>query len=136
MSTFVIVCSDQNMNYFPHNTSYHFKSFLKQPLLLDGNWKIALTEIDFDEKITSSTLYVHCNVCEGTIVDGIHTNVLRKVNTDIRRTFSNSFNWLYYVPVIKYELRDIEIIIKDRDGSLATFLKRPVSVTLHFMKYN
>ena len=134
MSVFYIASSDKNKNYFPNNVPYHFKTYLKQSLLLEGTWKVALTDIDFEEKITASTLYVECSVCEGTIVDGVNTNGLRKVNTAMRRTFSNSFNWLYYVRVIKSEIRDIEITLKDSSGALATFLTRPVTITLHFLK--
>ena len=134
MSIFVIASSDKNKNYFPNNVPHHFKTSFKHSLLMEGTWKVALTEIDFDEKITASILYVECSVCEGTIVDGINTNVLRKVNTDMRRSFSNSFNWLYYIHVIKPEIRDIEITLKDSNGSLATFLTKPVTITLHFLK--
>ena len=70
----------------------------------------------------------------GAVVNGVTSNALRKVNTDLRKTFTNSFNWLYYVPVIVSGIREIEITIKEASGALATFLSQPVVVTLHFSK--
>ena len=134
MSLYVIASSDKSKNYYPYNQPYHFKSFIKQPLELEGHWRGALTEIDFDKKITVHSPNVECNICEGAVVNGVTSNVLRKVNTDLRRTFTNNFNWLYYVPVIVSGIREIEITTKEASGALATFFSQPVVVTLHFSK--
>ena len=80
---------------------------------------MALSEIDFSERLQKSSLFVNSDVCQSTIIDGILTNVLRKVITDVRRYFTNSFNWLYYLPVIKAEISEIEITIKDLKGNFA-----------------
>ena len=97
-----------------------------------GKWKVALTEIDIKENLQKLSLYVKSDLCQSTIVDGNLSDVLRKVNTDVRRQFTNSFDWLYYLPVIKNEIREIEISIKDANGNFAAFLSKPISVTLHF----
>lgn len=134
MSIYMILDSDKNLEYFPNNVPYNFKSHLMQPLNLEGKWSVALTEIDFNEKIQTSSLYVNCDICESIIVNGVWSNVLRKVNCDVKRQFTNSFNWIYYLPVIKPEIGEIEISIKDANGALATFISRDITVTLHFRK--
>lgn len=134
MSFYVIIHSDENLEYFPDNQPFRFKCHLRKTLTLEGSWKVALCEIDINEKVQKPSLYVNSDLCQSTIVDGRSENVLRKVYTDFRRQFSNSFNWLFYVPVIKNEIREIEIIIKDAKDNIASFLTKPICVTLHFKK--
>ena len=110
MSFYVIINSDQNVDYYPDNNPYLFKTCLSKPLTLNGIWNVALTEIDINEKIQKPSIYVNSDLCQSVIVDGVLTNVLRKVNTDVRRTFTNSFDWLYYLPLIKNEITLMEIL--------------------------
>ena len=134
MCFYVVINSDQNMDYFPDNRPFAFKTYFSKPLNLEGKWKVALSEIDVNEKMQKPSIYVYSNLCQSVVFDGIITNVLRKINTDVRRQFANSFNWLYYLPVIKNEIREIEISIKDANGNFASFLSKPITVTLHFVK--
>ena len=134
MSIYVIIHSDQSLDYFPDNQPFRFRTHFNQPLVLEGSWKVALCEIDINEKIQKPSLYVNCDLCQSIIIDGRTQNVLRKVNADVRRQFSNSFNWLFYLPVIKSEIREIEFVIKDTNDFTASFLTKPVCVTLHFKK--
>ncbi|MEW8509095.1 MAG: hypothetical protein AB2598_20635 [Candidatus Thiodiazotropha sp.] len=129
----MIINSDESLAYFPDNKPFRFKTHLAKTLSLPGKWVVALTEIDLLEKIQLSSLYVNCDICQSTIVDGEWTNVLRLINTGVKRQFTNSFNWLYYLSVVKSEIREIEISIKQDSGVYATVLNRPVRVTLHFM---
>ena len=78
MSFYVVINSDQNLEYFPDNKPNRFKTQLTKALSFTGKWVVALTEIDLMEKIQSSSLHVNCNVCRSTIVDGNWTNVLRE----------------------------------------------------------
>ena len=79
---------------------------------LDGKWKVALTEIDIKENLQKPSLYVKSDLCQSTIVDGNLSDVLRKVNTDVRRQFTYSFDWLYHLQDIKNEIREIQISIR------------------------
>ena len=45
MSFYMKVNSDQCQSFFPSNKAYHFRTHLKEPLSLQGTWKVALTEI-------------------------------------------------------------------------------------------
>ena len=122
------------MEYFPDNQPWQFKTYFNKPVNLEGSWKVALCEFDINEKVQKPSLYVNSDLCQSVLVDGQSRNVLRKVYSDARKQFANSFNWLMYVPVIKSELREIEIFIKDAKDNVASFLTKPVCVTLHFKK--
>ena len=89
----MIINSNKNLDYYPNNVPYKFKTHFAKPLDLNGRWTVAITEIDIIEKLQNPYLYISCDLCQNTIVDGTLTNVLRKVNTDARRQFSNSFNY-------------------------------------------
>ena len=47
------------MDIFPDNTISSFRNFLKEPLKLEGDWRVALSEITFPSSIK--------NVTDGTI---------------------------------------------------------------------
>jgi len=48
MSHFYIVLpSNSSTNYFPDNTTTHFKTKLSQPISLNGDWEVGLSGIDF-----------------------------------------------------------------------------------------
>lgn len=48
---------------------------------------------------------------------------------------SQIFHSPLYVDVIKNEIANLEIVIKNREGKLALFLTNPLSLTLHFKAY-
>lgn len=48
---------------------------------------------------------------------------------------SQIFNSPLYVDVIKNEIANLKIVIKNREGKLALFLTNPLSLTLHFKAY-
>jgi len=77
-------------------------------------------------------LYLHCDGC---ILDGENENLLRMVKSTRAGNCTQSFNTPQYVPVNKSEIRELEIYIKDAKGNFSTFLKKPVTVTLHFKSY-
>ena len=137
MSHYVIINSDQCLEYFPDNEPYRFRTYLQAPLNLSGVWKVALVDINlFETKTkTKQILYLHSNICGESIIDGEKEDLLRLLKFQKISNWSQSFDSPYYVPVSRKEIRDIEINIRDEKGKLATFLKNPVTVTLHFKSY-
>ena len=63
MSFYVIINSNENLEYFPDNQPYKFKTHLAKPLDMTGKWKVALSEIDFIEKLQNPNIYVCCDLC-------------------------------------------------------------------------
>ena len=134
MSFYVIIHSDRSLDYFPDNLPFQFKCHFNKPLTLEGSWELALCDIDINEKVQKPSLYVNCDLCQSMIVDGKSKTVLRKVNADMRRQFTNSFNWLFYVPVIKSEIREIQIDIKDANDRLAIFFNKTCVCDITFYR--
>jgi hypothetical protein len=60
MSYYMIVRSDQHLEYYPDNKPCSFKIKLRQNIDLNGVWKIALTEITLGEDIIKEdTFYIY-----------------------------------------------------------------------------
>lgn len=137
MSHYIVINSNKNLKYFPENQPYHFRTFFQIPLSLPGLWKIALVEATISEPNlkTGHPLYLHCNACDGCIVDGEYDSLLRMIRSQRSGKWTQIFDSLFYVSVNKSEIRELEIYIKDGKDTLATFLKKPVSITLHFKSY-
>jgi len=73
-----VINSDKKLNYFSDNKPYHFCTHFQYPLNLGGVWKVDLVDIYMMEskiKVRDS-LYVHCDVCGETIIDGGKDNLL------------------------------------------------------------
>ena len=68
-------------------------------------------------------MYVTCNVCSGTIVDGEEQPLLRRfpVPDDGERTF----NTAHFVDVISSQINEVEIHIKLSYEDSATFFNNP-----------
>ena len=43
------------MDYFPDNTLASFRNFCKEEITLDGDWRVALSEINFPTKLNNVT---------------------------------------------------------------------------------
>ena len=51
----VNVISSASMNIFPENTLASFRNFFSEALILQGDWRVALTEIIFPSQIANVT---------------------------------------------------------------------------------
>ena len=82
MERYLYIQSDESDDYFSDNEVYRFKVHLNLPLMLNGNWKLALTEfyaVD-DSKLRSKTvdtLYIYTDLCNESIVHGEEQPLLR-----------------------------------------------------------
>ena len=47
--------STASMEYFPDNTLANFRKFCKEEIALDGDWRVALSEIIFPTKLNNVT---------------------------------------------------------------------------------
>ena len=100
-------------------------------------WKVALIDVTIAEPQSKVryNLYIHCNICGGNILNGETENLLRMVQSQKGGNWVQTLHNPQYVLVNTTEIRDLEIYIKDGKDKLATFLKKPVTVTLHFKSY-
>ena len=51
----VHLISTASMDYFPDNTLVSFRNFCKEEIALDGDWRVALSEIIFPTKLNNVT---------------------------------------------------------------------------------
>ena len=51
----VHLISTASMDYFPYNTLASFRNFCKEEIALDGDWRVALSEIIFLSKLNNFT---------------------------------------------------------------------------------
>lgn len=129
----MILNSNANLRYFPENKPHYFKSKMRQTLYLDGKWKVALSEITLNEntRIRSKSVFdIYSDICGESVIDGVYESLLRRVYTDKSNHYI--FSSPYYIPVIKSEINELEILIKTREGLEASLLTDPVEVVLHF----
>ena len=55
--------SDQCLDYFNLSTPYQFKSHLRNPLILNGLWKVALVETDITTNYSREVPYTYIPMC-------------------------------------------------------------------------
>jgi hypothetical protein len=128
--------SDQCLDYFNLNTPYQFKSHLRNPLILNGLWKVALVEADITTNYSrEDSLYLHSNVCEESIVDGLEKPLLRRLISTSMGNWITIFDSPHYHPVRTNIVYNIEICITTEKDQLASFLNNTSTVTLHFKSF-
>lgn len=138
MSFYMIVNSQQSASVFPDNKPFKFFTHLKSKLALNGVWKVALIDIKIppnNHMFEQKDVYLFSNMCGESIIDGVYKPLLRRVCLSSSESDLFYFRHTSYVSVIKNELFDIEFYITDEHGDRASFLTRPVTLTLHFKAY-
>lgn len=92
----------------------------------------------FDMHAGIHALCVYCDMVDLTIVGDHRVNLLRTVPIPRDAKFMDQvdieFQHVHYLPVTKTELRNVEVYIKDENGSDIPFETGRVILTLHFRK--
>ena len=140
MDRYVYIQSDDNnKDYFYDNESYKFKVHLKYPLVLTGTWKVGLTafytSLTRSQRLTDTALYVYCDFCKESVIHGQLQKLLRCIPMTKQNKWEHMFQNVYYLPVSKQEIFEMEFYIKTRNGQDASFLNKPVILELHFKYY-
>jgi len=136
MDHYIFVTDIDSNSIFKDNNPYQFKVQFPRAIQLDGNWKVALTEIDLESnKPDDNTLLIYSNICKESIVNGGEYSLLRRIQKNGKKRWQYQFSFPFYFPVKKFELHEIEFVIKTSNGELATFLSSPTYVTLHIKQY-
>ena len=139
----MFVRDSESNHIFTDNTPYKFKIQLKRPLRFEGHWKIALCEISLlqielslKKKDIYDTLFIYCDLCKDSIVDGGEQALLRRVDkSDQRKRWIYVFESPFYLSLNKSEFQEIEFTIKTVNGEYASFITSPTHLTLHFRRY-
>ena len=136
MSLRMVLSSEDGKSFFPSNTPHDFRIKLNRALQFDGYWEVALTEIRiFMEDPTDTALFVCSDICQDSFVGTSEQSLLRRVFFEDVNGKNVIYVHPYYVPLKLRDVQQIRIYIKDENGADASFLKKKVSVTLHFKKF-
>ena len=115
------------------NNPYDFNVQLDKQIAIDGNWVVALTEIELNYiKKGTQDVYVFSDVCVGSFVGKSERPLLRRVQVQKKNII---FESPYYVPVRVNELNQIRVYIKDRNDEDCSFLNKDTCITLHFKRF-
>ena len=138
MELYVCANSADSKTYFPDNTVGHFRVKLQRPLLLEGNWVMGLCEVHVTiglERPPKGLLALHCNTCDGMIVGGATSNVIRTVQS--KRHIHKVYTNVYYMPVETHFIESLEIYFRDSEGNpLSVVSPGVVECVLHFKRQN
>lgn len=136
LNEYVWLSSEQNKDIYPNNKPYQFKIQLPQTIPIDGNCLIGLCEIRGLSLKTqrSKEIYVCCDQCQYSIVDGNLHPVLRCIDTnDNIKIIHTPF---YVSSKVTSSIDQLSFYILDGKGELASFLKEPLKITIHIKPRN
>jgi hypothetical protein len=105
MSFDMVVSNEANLNIYPENRPFKFRTYLQTPLVLKSKWKVVIIDINLSQGQQSQDLYVYSDICGETIVDGSGQPLLKCICANT--IAYTEFKHLNYVSVTKSEIRDI-----------------------------
>lgn len=131
----VYLKSDESNDFFPENKPWNFKVHLRSPLIFNGNWNVGLVEFHASgQNSRNKTVNIFSNICGTSILQGGHTQILRRVTTQKDNHWDISVISPFYLPLYLKEIYEFDICINDINGQEASFLLQPVLLTLHFVR--
>ena len=116
----------------------HSKFILKNPLILKGFWTVALVEFYCAVPAKSKrddVLHLFSNFSKESVIDGEMKQILRRIPSTKKGQWLHTFSTLFYLPVLKQEIYEMEFYIETVNGQLTSFLSEPLMLTLRFRNY-
>lgn len=111
---------------------FDFTTELNQPLTLDGQWEVGLTEI-IRFPSSSGVYYFLSDLCECSFINSRLLPVLRRLFTS-DSFLEERYHPILYFPLSKNRIDRVRIYIKDRDFQNSLDFKHPLYCTLHLRK--
>ena len=138
---YVHLFSNASDNYFPGNVPWEFTCMLPEPIVLQGRWLCAMTEIEYSRANVDAPLplhlAVHSDICRASTTGSEKSALLRYIPRPRRkgqRIFHTPSN-INYILVNKNLIDRIHIAIKCPGSSPdSLFAAQPCRVTLHFSR--
>jgi hypothetical protein len=136
---YIILSSNNSLEYFPKNASNQFTTVLPHEINLNCRYKFALLDIllpPCDSESTAVVNYINCSICSPIITSNSYSNVIRTVAANkTKKVASSSFSHPFYLPLAKLNFNTIEISITDHLGKLVKFIPSNTVLTLHFKEF-
>lgn len=124
---FLFLSSDTCTNIHPSNNPWEFTIDLPKLLNVSGDWGCALTEIQYDGG-NSEDLYVFCDICEFSCVNGALLPLLRVVNSPAL------FHTPYFIPISRDQVSQLCIYIRNKHLETPSFPVRTLRCTLQLQQ--
>jgi hypothetical protein len=125
---YLFLSPSDSIDCFAENNSWEFTVTLPKTIPLTGSWVCALTEISYSGKLKGRDIYIFCDLCEGTCVQGRILPLLRIATKP--ETFAKS----YYMSVSRSQISQVKIYIRDRNLRIPSFSSESLRCTLHLKK--
>ena len=130
---YLYLSSHDSILEHPGNKASDFIVELNQPLVLQGQWEVAVLE--FNSQINSKGLrYVllMCDFCESSFIVGEWQPLLRKVS--LKKRLINPFCPPYYVEIGPKRLERVRIYLKSETLEPLSFDSGSLECTLHLKR--
>lgn len=140
---YVNLLSSSSMEISPGNTQSRFQNFFKNPITLEGEWSVGVTEFYHNAynndsvTNTSQVLYIHSDIIASRLVGDQCARIIRVVHTHNREECVR-FSHIEYMPVMSgFHMSSVSILITTNDNEQPNFKSSlsPTMVTLHFKRY-
>ena len=132
MSHFFFFDSRDSKNHHPDNTSSDFTVELPKTYDLNGDWEVALKEIEV--RVSEDLFYVFSDICQESYVSETLAPVLRSVRRDKKNKTLFTFTDPYYIQVRTDKLSRVRIFIRGRNLQLLVTDTTVLYCTLHLRK--
>ena len=123
---YIHLSSKDSLEAHPNNHGADFTVNLGKTLNFPGNYKVALTEIDYDGK--KGDVYIFADIASTSFVRDSYLPILRV--TDRSKTFTHR----QYVPLAQESISQIRIYIRDRRYREPSVPPKFSRCTLHITK--
>lgn len=133
--------SEQSRQYYPNNTPAHFHVILEDYINFSEYGVGALLDFTCTTRQFKGEaggilkeVYIHTNFTEEQLVGGRRQNLLRYCTVKRDKFQVDRFEFPYYIPFKPIRSNTLEVIIRDADGQVASFLEEVTKCTLHFKR--
>lgn len=135
MSHYFFVSSEDSKEIYPMNSLSDFIVELPKIYDLDGQWEIALLDVEVRKKSASMPdMYLFCDLCENSYTLHSELPILRRFTLKSGMRTNLTFQIPYYVRLSRHIFNRFRIYIKNKAGQSITVDRSTLYCTLHIRK--
>lgn len=140
---YVTLLSNSSMDICYSNTQSRFQNHLKNPITLEGEWSVGITEFyhnAYDDALKTPArimLYIHTDIISPRLVGDQCARIFRVIPTQDHEECIQ-FSHIEYMPVMNTcNMSSISIFITNEENQQPNFRDStiPTMITLHFKRY-
>lgn len=129
---YLFISSNQCDNMHPSNNITKFSVDLPTNLLLNGQWEVALIEVNFKAS-ERQVVYILADFCQESLVEGKFLPIMKRLT--LKKGLNNgSCIPPIYIPLSRTNIKTINFYILDNEGKPASLVNKTSFLTLHIRK--